>query len=86
MVKEMSSIEQNSIMTGGDGMTGGYKTKGNRIKVWVEAMRLRTLPVSVAGVIAAMALGEIFGCFKTVPALLCLLFAVLAQISSNFAN
>lgn len=86
MVKEMSSIEQNSIMTGGGGMAGGNKTRGNRIKVWVEAMRLRTLPVSVAGVIAAMALGEIFGCFRIVPALLCLLFAVLAQISSNFAN
>lgn len=58
----------------------------NKIKVWVEAMRLRTLPVSSAGVIAAMALGEVYGCFKLLPAVLCLLFAVIAQISSNFAN
>lgn len=49
-------------------------------------MRLRTLPVSSAGVIAAMALGEVYGCFKLLPAVLCLLFAVIAQISSNFAN
>lgn len=53
---------------------------------WIEAMRLRTLPVSISGVLAgiACALGQ--GCFKFVPALLCLLFAVLAQIASNFAN
>lgn len=58
----------------------------NRTEVWIEAMRLRTLPVSVAGVIAAVALSEIYGCFKLLPSVLCLLFAVLAQISSNFAN
>lgn len=61
-------------------------TKQSRIKVWVEAMRLRTLPVSTAGVITAMALTEIYGCFKLLPSLLCLLFAILAQIASNFAN
>lgn len=61
-------------------------TERNRIKVWVEAMRLRTLPVSAAGVTAAVALSEIYGCFKVLPSVLCLLFAVLAQISSNFAN
>lgn len=61
-------------------------TEQNRTKVWVEAMRLRTLPVSVAGVLAAVALSEIYGCFKLLPSLVCLLFAVLAQIASNFAN
>lgn len=49
-------------------------------------MRLRTLPVSVAGVIAASALASISGCFLLKPALLCLAFAVTAQIASNFAN
>lgn len=49
-------------------------------------MRLRTLPVSVAGVIMAMGLGVMDGNFSPVPALLCLVFAVLAQIASNFAN
>ena len=56
------------------------------IKCWIEAMRLRTLPVSVAGVILAMGMALADGCFSAVPALLCLAFAVLAQIASNFAN
>lgn len=49
-------------------------------------MRLRTLPVSVAGVIAAAAFAVMTGVFDWLPAVLCLLFAVLAQIASNFAN
>ena len=55
-------------------------------KAWVEAMRLRTLPVSVAGVIAAWGLARLFNADHLLPALLCLAFAVLAQIASNFAN
>ena len=53
---------------------------------WIEAMRLRTLPVSVAGVIAGTACAVMCGGFSVVPAVLCLLFAVLAQIASNFGN
>ena len=53
---------------------------------WIEAIRPRTLPVSAAGVIAAMALSIMEGRLAIVPALLCLLFAVLAQVVSNFAN
>ncbi len=49
-------------------------------------MRLRTLPVSVAGVIAGTACAIANGGFSAAPALICLLFAVLAQIASNFAN
>ncbi len=49
-------------------------------------MRLRTLPVSVAGVVAATGYCVVDGTFKPVPALLCLVFAVLCQIASNFAN
>lgn len=56
------------------------------IKAWIEAMRLRTLPVSLAGVIAGIACAVFLGEFKTVPAILCLLFAMLAQIASNFGN
>ena len=56
------------------------------IKSWIEAMRLRTLPVSVAGVIAGTGCAIMLGSFKTGPALLCLLFAMLAQIASNFGN
>lgn len=53
---------------------------------WVEAMRLRTLPVSVAGVAAGAALGLLHDEFRWMPVAVCLLFAVLAQIASNFAN
>lgn len=53
---------------------------------WIEAMRLRTLPVSVAGVLAAVSFNIIDGSFCWIPALLCMLVAVSAQISSNFAN
>lgn len=53
---------------------------------WIEAMRLRTLPVSVAGVITGTACALMMGCFSAWPAGLCLAFAVLAQIASNFAN
>lgn len=56
------------------------------IKYWIEAMRLRTLPVSVAGVVMAMALGLFNHNFNATPAFICLGFAVLAQIASNFAN
>ncbi len=56
------------------------------IRPWIEAMRLRTLPVSVAGVVLATGYAVAGGVFKTIPAILCLLFAVLAQIASNFAN
>ena len=53
---------------------------------WIEAMRLRTLPVSVAGVLAGCGCAVMLGRFRAVPALLCLAFAVLAQIAANFAN
>lgn len=49
-------------------------------------MRLRTLPVSVAGVICAFAYAAMSTTVDWLPGVLCLLFAVLAQIASNFAN
>ena len=49
-------------------------------------MRLRTLPVSVAGVVAGTACALFHHGFSTLPFLVCLFFAVLAQIASNFAN
>lgn len=49
-------------------------------------MRLRTLPVSLAGVIMAWGFNFLNDNFNFTPAILCLLFALLAQISSNFAN
>lgn len=49
-------------------------------------MRLRTLPVSAAGVLTAVGLALAAGKFRWLPAVICLLFAVLAQIASNFGN
>jgi 1,4-dihydroxy-2-naphthoate octaprenyltransferase len=57
-----------------------------KIACWIEAMRLRTLPVSVAGVITAVALSVLAGRHNGAVTALCLTFAVLAQIASNFAN
>lgn len=56
------------------------------MKKWIEAMRLRTLPVSIAGVLAGSGCAAWQGKFSFLPALLCLLFAMAAQIASNFAN
>lgn len=49
-------------------------------------MRLRTLPVSIAGVVMAIAIAWWQGRLRWTPALLCLAFALLAQIASNMAN
>lgn len=61
-----------------------------RTQAWIEGVRLRTLPVSVAGVL--MAVGQAWhhsGGLTPAQwgwAALCMAFAVLAQIASNFAN
>lgn len=60
--------------------------KTPHLKPWIEAVRLRTLPVSLAGVTAATALALRFDTFKPVPVTICFIFATLAQIASNFAN
>lgn len=56
------------------------------VKPWIEAMRLRTLPVSAAGVLAGCAVALCYNNFNWLPALICLVFALVAQIVSNFAN
>ncbi len=56
------------------------------IKAWIEAMRLRTLPVSISGVLAGGACAAFYHSFRPLPFLICLLFAVMAQVVSNFAN
>ena len=57
-----------------------------QLKIWLECFRLRTLPVSLSGVIIAIGLAVYHNHFRWVPAVLCLLFALLAQIVSNTAN
>ncbi len=62
------------------------RQKMTTINAWIEAMRLRTLPVSVSGVLAGWSCALISGSFKWLPAVICLVFAIIAQIASNFAN
>ena len=57
-----------------------------KFKIWVECMRLRTLPVSLSGAVMGIALAWWNGRFQWIPAVLCLVFALLAQVASNFAN
>jgi len=69
--------------------TGTQHTTARRpskVACWVEAMRLRTLPVSVSGVLMGASLAIIDGSFRWLPTTVCLLFAILAQVASNFAN
>ena len=57
-----------------------------KIKIWLECFRPRTLPVSLSGVIIAIGLAKWLQHFQWIPAMLCLTFALLAQIASNTAN
>lgn len=63
-----------------------HPVMGKLTRAWIEAVRFRTLPVSVAGVVTAVAYALADGVFRAAPALLCLLFALLCQVASNFAN
>lgn len=58
----------------------------NKTRAWIEAMRLHTLPVSIAGVVTAAGCAAYYKAFHWLPFCICLLFAVGAQIVSNFAN
>jgi 1,4-dihydroxy-2-naphthoate polyprenyltransferase len=55
-------------------------------RVWLEATRPRTLPAAVAPVLVGAALAARLGHLDPWSALACLLFAVLIQIGTNFAN
>lgn len=65
---------------------GNVEVRQKAKNPWIEAMRLRTLPVSIAGVLAGTACSIFHHGFSLLPFLICLVFAVLAQIASNFAN
>ncbi|HSH93539.1 MAG TPA: 1,4-dihydroxy-2-naphthoate polyprenyltransferase, partial [Roseimicrobium sp.] len=54
--------------------------------IWAEAARPRTLPAAVAPVLVASALAMRDDLFNAQAALSCLVFALLIQIGTNFAN
>ena len=47
---------------------------------------MRTLPASISGVLAGTGCACHMNGFRLLPCIICLLFAVMAQIVSNFAN
>jgi len=58
----------------------------NSLKAWVLAARPKTLAAGLAPVMVASGLAAHDGRFNVIPAILCLVFAVMAQVASNFAN
>jgi 1,4-dihydroxy-2-naphthoate polyprenyltransferase len=55
-------------------------------RIWIEAARLRTLPAAVIPVLTATALAKAHGGEDYSKAVICLLFALLVQIGTNYAN
>lgn len=56
------------------------------IKTWLQAARLRTLPLAASGIISGAALAWYHDAFSWSICVLALLTALLLQILSNFAN
>ena len=58
----------------------------NSLKAWILASRPKTLTAALVPVIMACALAYHAGCFRWFPAVVCMVFAALMQISSNLIN
>ena len=55
-------------------------------KYWIQAARPKTLLVSIAPVMMSLAIASIYIKINWLPAIICLVFALMAQILSNFVN
>ncbi len=66
-------------------MSGPANARGSWA-IWASAMRPRTLPAAVAPVVVGSAVAAHGRHFEPAAAGLCLAFAVLVQIGTNFAN
>lgn len=60
--------------------------KTNSIEAWILASRPKTLTGAAIPVMIGCALAYVYGHFKLMPAILCLVFAFLMQINANFIN
>ncbi|WP_332243932.1 1,4-dihydroxy-2-naphthoate octaprenyltransferase [Flavivirga spongiicola] len=58
----------------------------NKVSLWISTMRLRTLPLSISGIILASCLAEYNGYFKWKIGILAILTTLSFQILSNLAN
>jgi 1,4-dihydroxy-2-naphthoate octaprenyltransferase len=56
------------------------------LQIWFEASRPKTLPAAVAPVVIGTAMAHSDGHLHLLPAAICLAFALLVQIGTNFAN
>jgi 1,4-dihydroxy-2-naphthoate octaprenyltransferase len=56
------------------------------LQIWFEATRPKTLPAAVAPVVLGTAMAHSDGQLHLLPAAICLAFALLVQIGTNFAN
>lgn len=56
------------------------------VRAWMLAARPKTLPAAAVPVLSGCALAQADGGFRWIPALLCLLFALLMQIDANLIN
>ena len=57
-----------------------------QVSVWLAAARLRTLPLSISGIILGNGLAWIKGAFSGLIFILALLTTIAFQVLSNFAN
>jgi 1,4-dihydroxy-2-naphthoate octaprenyltransferase len=57
-----------------------------KIKIWLAAARLRTLPLSVSGILIGTGLAGFYGHFDLIVFVLALCTTVGFQVTSNFAN
>ncbi|MEI6105850.1 MAG: 1,4-dihydroxy-2-naphthoate polyprenyltransferase [Opitutae bacterium] len=55
-------------------------------RIWIEAARLRTLPAAIIPIVVATALAAAHGSAHVGYAAICVLFALLVQIGTNYAN
>lgn len=56
------------------------------LTIWLEATRPKTLPAAAAPVLLGTAMAQHVGPIQILPAVICLFFALLVQIGTNFAN
>jgi 1,4-dihydroxy-2-naphthoate polyprenyltransferase len=58
----------------------------SKIKSWIDAMRLRTLPLSVSGIIIGSGMAALLDKWDTLIFLFAILTTISFQILSNFSN
>jgi 1,4-dihydroxy-2-naphthoate octaprenyltransferase len=60
--------------------------ESNRMSIWVDAMRPRTLPLAIASIVMGTFLAAADEALNWPVAILCLITAIILQILSNLAN